>query len=186
MRTAARISQRTAARPRPAPAGTSPRTAARPRLTPAGIGPHTAARISLCTAARPPFRSGSAASTVVPVRWRVDLPFPLRALRRPCRRSAPALRRRLLSWHRSASVCRYCCARSSNPAAVPLRMCPLGVWLPSGFNTPSQRGACHCHGDSPPLLPLFPTNSFNIYMKFLQIVCPVSLAISAFSVPARI
>ena len=186
MRTAARISQRTAARPRPAPAGTSPRTAARPRLTPAGIGPHTAARISLCTAAWPPFCSGSAASNVVPVRWRVDLPLPLRALRRPCRRSAPALRRRLLSWHRSASVCRYCCARSSNPAAVPLRMCPLGVWLPSGFNTPSQRGACHCHGDSPSLLPLFPTNSLNIHMKFLQIVCPVSLAISAFSVPARI
>ena len=91
-RTAARISQRTAARPRPAPAGTSPRTAARPRPAPssdpaavplrqcgADRRPGTAARLSAAAAVRaqatpPPFRSGGATPIIIPVPWRVDLP----------------------------------------------------------------------------------------------------------------
>ena len=60
--------------------------------------PGTAARRSADTAAArapatlPPFRSGGAVPTVVPVPQRVNLLLPLRALRQPRRRSAPAAR----------------------------------------------------------------------------------------------
>ena len=69
----------------------------------------------------PPFRSGGAVPTVVPTPQRVDLPLALRTLRRPYRRSAPAVRRRPSSRHRGAEICRCRCARSVDPAALPLR-----------------------------------------------------------------
>ena len=71
----------------------------------------------------PPFRSGTASPTIVPVRGasvltvvqtpqRVDLPLPLRALRRTYRRCAPAVRRRPSSRSHGASIFRCHCARS--------------------------------------------------------------------------
>ena len=80
----------------------------------------------------PPFRSGSASPTIVPVRGasvltvvptpqRVDLPLLLRALRRTYRRSTPAVRRRPSSRSRGASIYRCHCALSGDPTALPLR-----------------------------------------------------------------
>ena len=88
--------------------------------------PGTTARQSSAAAARapatpPPFCSGSAVPTVLPAPRRVDLPLPLRALRRSYRRSAPAARCRPSSLSRGALICHCRCVRSGDPVAFPLR-----------------------------------------------------------------
>ena len=68
----------------------------------------------------PPFRSGGAVPTAVLTPQRVDLPLPLWVLQRRCRRSAPAMRCQPSSQSRGTSICRCHCARSVDPAALPL------------------------------------------------------------------
>ena len=87
---------------------------------PGTAAPRSAAAATRAPAALPPFHSGSAAPTDVLVPRGADLPLPLCALRPPCCSPAPAARCRQSSRCHSALISCCHCARSGDPAAVPL------------------------------------------------------------------
>ena len=119
----------------------------------------SAAGAARAPATLPPFRSGTASPTIVPVRGasvltvvqtpqHVDLPLPLRALRRTYRRCAPAVRRRPSSRSHGASIFRCHCARSgggtgpvpgtgARPALAPV---PAPVTQPGPYEAHRSEG----------------------------------------------
>ena len=75
--------------------------------------------------------------------------LPLCTLRRPYRRSAPAVRRRSSSRSRGALNCRCRYARSGDPTAVRLRRC--GAGHRPGFAARRSAAAAACAPAAPPL-----------------------------------